>query len=196
MRAFIPCTLALGLLVACGESEERNAPPVGSGGGAGPVTAGSGTPTSGGSETDTANADDSGSTGGITMPTAGAESTGPAVYAVVTGRFNDGGGGYPLPIRCQVRFHRPGEINPTNGLENATTFSRVFTIDAFPQPFTISNTEIGDIVMMGDTGFVTTHCDVNGDNLFDDGAGAYFPGLPLTEVSIPASSIDLNVAPF
>jgi hypothetical protein len=115
---------------------------------------------------------------------------------VLTGRFNDGNGGYALPITCSVRFHLPGEINPASGVETATTFSRPFVIDAFPQPFTIMSDDIGDVVAPGDRGFVTSECDVDGDNFFDDNAGAYFPALPMVEVSIPASSIELAVGPL
>jgi len=195
MRAYV-FGLAFCVLTACGSSDndERNAPPVG-GGGSGPV-AGSSTPTTSASGTDSG----SGSVGtGLTMgPTAGdtgASSTGLGVYTVLTGRFNDGGGGYALPIQCTVRFHRPGEINPSNGIETATTFSRPFVIDAFPQSFTIMSDEIGDVVVPGDTGYITSQCDVDGDNFFDDNAGAYFPSLPMVEVSVPASSIDLAVGP-
>lgn len=200
MRVYV-FGLAFCVLTACGNSddEERNAPPVG-GGGSGPVggsspgasTAGGGTGTGGGG---------SGSVGtGLTMgPTAsetGDVSTGPGTYSVLTGRFTDGGGGYALPIQCTVRFHRPGEINPSNGIETATTFSRPFVIDAFPQSFAITNEEIGDVVMPDDTGFVTSQCDVDGDNFFDDNAGAFFPALPMVEVAVPASSIDLAVGPL
>jgi hypothetical protein len=58
------------------------------------------------------------------------------------------------------------------------------------------NTEIGDIVMPGDTGFISAECDVDGDNFFDDNAGGYFPSLPMTEVTVPASSIDIAVGPL
>lgn len=199
MRAHV-LGLAFCVLTACGnDTEEPNAPPVGSGGG-GPV-GGASSPATGADGTD-GGSGSGGSTGGtgLTMgPTAGESSdasTGTGIYAVLTGRFNDGGGGYALPITCAVRFHLPGEINPANGSKTATTFSRPFVIDAFPQPFTIMSDDIGDVVVPGDSGFVTSECDVDGDNFFDDNAGAYFPSLPMIEVSVPASSIDLAVGPL
>ncbi len=197
MRA-LRLSLALCMLSACGDDEEeRNAPPVGSGGG-GP---GGGVSGATGIGTDSAGSGGSSgpgmTTGGPGPLTGGAASTtGSVPYAVLTGRFNDGGGGYALPIQCTVRFHRPGEINPANGVESATTFSRPFVIDAFPQSFTIMSDEIGDVAMMGDPGYVSSECDIDGDNFFDDNAGAYFPGLPMTEITIPASSIDLAVGPI
>ena len=196
MRAYV-FGLAFCVLTACGNSddEERNAPPVG-GGGDGPIGGASSPATTAGGTDSGGSGSGSGGTG-ITMgPTGGDTSTGLGIYAVLTGRFTDGGGGYALPIQCTVRFHRPGEINPSNGIETATTFSRPFFIDAFPQSFTIMNDEIGDVVGPGDTGFITSQCDVDGDNFFDDNAGAYFPSLPMVEVSVPASSIDLAVGPL
>lgn len=133
-------------------------------------------------------------TSGLTMDPTG--STGALLDTILTGRFLDGGGGYALPITCTVRFHRPGEINPSNGVEMSNTFSRAVEIDAFPQSFTITNDDIGGVVMLGDPGYVTSECDVDGDNFFDDAVGAYFPALPMTEISIPASSIDLTVGPI
>ncbi len=197
MRAYV-FGLACCVLTACGfDDDERNAPPLGSGGGGGPVGSASSPAT-----TATDGSGGSGSSGGsgtgLTMgPTASDSdaSTGPGIYAVLTGRFNDGGGGYALPITCTIRFHRPGEINPSNGIETATTFTRPFLIDAFPQSFTIMNDEIGDVVAPGDPGFISSECDIDGDNFFDDGAGAYFPALPMVQVSVPASSIDLAVGP-
>ncbi len=196
MRAHV-FGLAFCVLTACGNSDdqERNAPPVG-GGGSGPVGGASSPATTAGG---TDSAGGSGSVGtGLTMGPSGTgdASTGLGVYAVLTGRFTDGGGGYALPIQCTVRFHRPGEINPSNGIETATTFSRPFVIDAFPQSFTIMSDEIGDVVVPDDNGYVTSECDVDGDNFFDDNAGAYFPSLPMVEVSVPASSIDLAVGPL
>jgi len=194
MRAYV-FGLAFCVLTACGNSdnEEPNAPPVGGGsgpvgGGSSPVTTAGGTDSGGGS----------GSGTGVTTGPTGTDdaSTGPGIYAVLTGRFTDGGGGYALPIQCTVRFHRPGEINPSNGIETATTFSRPFVIDAFPESFTIMSDEIGDVVVPGDPGYITSECDVDGDNFFDDNAGAYFPSLPMVEVSVPASAIDLAVGPL
>lgn len=197
----IAFSLALCLVAACGEDDEdRNPPPVGSGAGvpmvgsAGDVSATSGASGSGGGS--------GGSSGipttGLTMgPLTDSDSTGAAPLDIIlTGRFLDGGGGYPLPITCTVRFHRPGEINPSNGIETATTFSRAVQIDAFPQSFSITNDDIGGVVMLGDPGYVTSECDIDGDNFFDDAVGAYFPTLPMTEISIPASSIDLTVGPI
>lgn len=46
---------------------------------------------------------------------------------------------------------------------------------------------------VGDVGFVTAECDVDGDQVFDDNAGAYYSGLPLTQITLPASSINLAV---
>lgn len=195
MRRLVLSSLAACLCLACAEPKERNAPPVGSGGG-GPYSGG---PPSASTATASDTNDDGSSgdpTGGLTMGPTGGASTGASEYAVITGRFNDGGGGYALPIQCSVKFHRPGEINPTNGIETATTFSRPFIIDQFPESFTIMNTEIGDIVMPGDTGFISAECDVDGDNFFDDNAGGYFPSLPMTEVTVPASSIDIAVGPL
>ncbi|MBV1860783.1 MAG: hypothetical protein KUG77_20380, partial [Nannocystaceae bacterium] len=83
-----------------------------------------------------------------------------------------------------------------NGIVTVTTFSRPFAIDAFPQSFTIMSDDIGDVVVPGDTGFVTSQCDVDGDNFFDDNAGAYFPSLPMVEVAVPASSIVLAAGPL
>lgn len=123
-------------------------------------------------------------------------SSGSVLDTVFTGRFLDGGGGYALPLTCTVRFHSPGEINPSNGVDTATTFIRAFEIDAFPQSFTITNDEIGGIAMRGDPGYVSSECDVDGNRIFDDDVGAFFPGLPMTEISIPASSIDLTVGPL
>ncbi len=190
---------ALCVLTACGtgDTEEPNAPPVG--GGSGPVGGGSSPTTIGGTGDNGGSGSDSGGTALTMGPTAtdGADtSTGLGIYAVLTGRFADGGGGYALPIQCSVRFHLPGEINPSNGIETATTFSRPFVIDAFPQSFTIMSDDIGDVVAPGDSGFVTSECDVDGDNFFDDNVGAYFPSLPMVEVSVPASSIDLAVGPL
>ncbi|MGH1343996.1 MAG: hypothetical protein ACRBN8_20730 [Nannocystales bacterium] len=196
MRAYV-FGLAFCALTACGNSDEeqRNAPPVGSGGG---PAGGSSPVLTGGTDTDPGGSDSVGT--GLSMgPTSGGTgdaSTGVGIYAVLTGRFEDGGGGYALPITCTVTFHRPGEINPSNGIESATTFSRPFLIDAFPQSFTIMNDEIGDVVVPDDPGYVTSQCDVDGDNFFDDNAGAYFPSLPMVEISIPASSIDLAVGPL
>ncbi|MBV1862270.1 MAG: hypothetical protein KUG77_27875 [Nannocystaceae bacterium] len=111
MRAYV-FGLALCVLPACGtgDDEKRNAPPVG--GGSGPVGGGSSAPTTGSSDTDGGSGSGSDSGTGLTMgpPTAsGGTSTGSGPYAVLTGRFTDGGGGYALPIQCTVRFHRPGE---------------------------------------------------------------------------------------
>ncbi len=197
MQSRVSCfALVMLFAPACGEVEERNPPPVGSGGAsAGPVGgvsspgSGTGSSTSSGTDTDTdmdtdtdTDASSSDSTGGT--------------YVVLSGSFNDNGGGYALPITCTVRFHLPGQINPSSGISTATTFSRPFTIDAFPQPFTIDSDEIGDVVVPGDTGYVTSQCDIDGDNFFDDNAGGYFPNLPLAEVTVPGSSLDIFVGPL
>jgi|GEM_PF-2374698 len=193
-------SFALCLLIACGEDEpERNAPPVGSGGG-GPVTAGGGVATTdSGSDTDT-DTDTAGSTGsgGLTMGPDSADPTtgGMGSYAVLSGSFLDGGGGYSLPIQCSVEFHLPGQINPSNGNVTSTTFSRSFLVESFPRSFTIMNDEIGDVVETGDTGYVSSRCDVDSNGFFDDDSGAFFPSLPMLEITIPASSIDLSVGPL
>lgn len=184
------------MIVACGEDEpERNPPPVGSGGG-GPIGGASGSAT----DTDGTGSDGSSTggsdTGGPVIPTATIGGTGDTPYAVLTGSFVDGGGGYALPITCRVKFHSLGEINPSNGVESGETFNSAIVIDAYPQAFTIMSDEIGDVVMIGDAGYVSSECDIDGDNFFDDAAGAYYPGLPMTQISIPASSIILAVGPF
>ena len=200
----IAFSLTLCLVVACGEDDEdRNPPPVGSGNGGPMVGSASG---GNGSATATSGAGSTGAGGSSGIPTtgltmtpitnSGGASTGTVLDIILTGRFLDGGGGYALPITCTVRFHRPGEINPSNGVETANTFSRAFEIDAFPQSFTITNDDIGGVVMAGDPGYITSECDIDGDNFFDDAVGAYFPGLPMTEIAIPASSIDLTVGPI
>lgn len=198
----IAFSLALCLVVACGEDDEdRNPPPVGSGNGGPMVGSASGSNTNGsatsGAGASTGAGGSSGiQTGGLTMgPLTTASSSGAVLDTILTGRFLDGGGGFALPITCTVRFHRPGEINPSNGVDTASTFSRAFEIDAFPQSFTITNDEIGGVVMLGDPGYITSECDIDGDNFFDDQVGAFFPGLPMTEIAIPASSIDLTVGP-
>ena len=195
--------MTLCLVVACGEDDEdRNPPPVGSGNGGPMVGSASG---GNGSATATSGAGSTGAGGSSGIPTTGltmtpitnsGSSSGSVLDIILTGRFLDGGGGYALPITCTVRFHRPGEINPSNGVETANTFSRAFEIDAFPQSFTITNDDIGGVVMAGDPGYITSECDIDGDNFFDDAVGAYFPGLPMTEIAIPASSIDLTVGPI
>ncbi len=188
------------MVVACGEDDEdRNPPPVGSGNGGPMVGSAGGSNTNGSATSGAGGSSGAGASSG--MPTTGltmdptASSTGVVLDTILSGRFLDGGGGYALPITCTVRFHRPGEINPSNGVDTATTFSRAFEIDAFPQSFVITNDEIGGVVMLGDPGYITSECDIDGDNFFDDAVGAYFPSLPMTEISIPASSIDLTVGP-
>lgn len=122
-------------------------------------------------------------------------SGGPAVYTILSGQFTDNGSFLP-PITCTVKFHLPGQIDPSSGLETDNAFTQAFVIDAFPQPFSITNEQVGNVVVMGDTGFVTSECDTDGDEFFDDGVGAYFPGLPLSEISLPASSIELVLGPI
>ncbi|MEM6291837.1 MAG: hypothetical protein AAGA54_11245 [Myxococcota bacterium] len=192
MRFLVCSALLLLPLSGCGEDEEeRNAPPVGSAGSAGSSAAAS-SATAGGSSSGGGGGSSSG--GANTFGTSG--STGPGDFTVLSGRFLDGNGGYALPIRCRVLFHSPGQVNPSTGISTANLFSGTFVVDAFPQSFVISSDDIGGLVEMGETGFVTTECDIDGNNFFDDDAGGYFPSLPLVEVTVPASSLDLAIGPL
>ncbi len=164
-----------------GEDETKNAVPIGPADG--PMGGGV---MVGGSE-------GSGS-GGSSSGDSGSSTGSPAV--VVSGRFVDGDGGYFLPIQCAVRFHGPDEINPNTGVEFDTTFSYPFTIEDYPQSFVVTIADIGGGVSEGDLGFVTAQCDVDGDNFFDDAAGAYFPTLPMTEVELPVSNLELSIGPI
>lgn len=197
MRPKLPVIGAAALALscfACGEEEQRNPPPVG-GASAGPNTAGVASTdpeppgTSGGMTT----ASSSSSSGpGTTSDGPGDDSTG-APFTVLTGGFEDGLSGFALPITCLVQFHLPGQIDPSSGQETAVAFSRPFTIDAFPQPFAIESDDVPGLVMPGDSGFVTANCDVDGDGLYDDNAGGYYPSLPLLEVTVPASSLTIPI---
>ncbi len=193
---FLVCSAMLLLpLVGCGEDDEqRNPPPVGSAGSAGGSAAAS-SATAGGS-TGGGGGGGSSSGGATTITTGPAGSSGPGNFTVLSGRFLDGNGGYALPVRCRVLFHSPGQVNPTTGISTANLFSGTFVVDAFPQSFVISSEDIGGLVEMGETGFITSECDVDGNNLFDDDAGGYFPSLPLVEVTVPASSLDIAIGPL
>lgn len=176
--------------IGCGTDEpERNPPPVGSaGGGPGGGVSGAGTTT----DTDT----DTGTGTDTALPTStatdsGTGTTGP--FPVLRGSFVDGGAGFLPEFTCRVKFHSLGEINPSTGQETGVTFNAAFVIDAYPQSFEITSDQLGGIVEVGDVGFVTAECDVDGDQVFDDNAGAYYSGLPLTQITLPASSINLAV---
>lgn len=181
------------LLSACEETPERNPPPVGSAGGGGLPTAGTVDPS--GSDTDglaTTTATNASTGGSTTNPSTGGSTSAP--FTALSGAFIDGGAGFPLPIECAVRFHFVGDINPATGVDTGFVFSRPFTIMAFPQSFAITSEEISDVVVAGDTGFVTAECDVDGDNFFDDNVGGYYPSLPLVEITLPGSAIDIPIS--
>jgi len=188
--------LALLTFAACsGDEEERNAPPIGSGAG-GPLGGGgaSASATTGSATDGQTDGTDSASTGGTgVLPTTTA-STGPDEFTVISGRFRSQGEGVPGQIQCRVLFHRPGQINPATGVATGSAFGRAFPIDAFPQSFAITSTEVGGAVERGETGFISAECDVDGDNFYDDQTGALFAGLPMQEVTVPVSSVDLLIS--
>jgi len=117
-----------------------------------------------------------------------------APYAVLRGSYVDGGAGFIPPFNCRVKFYALGSINPSTGEEvMEEVFHAAFIVDAYPQSFEITSDQLGGVVQMGDTGFVTAECDIDNDQVFDDNAGAYYAGLPLTQITLPASSVNLAV---
>ncbi len=196
MRAARLCAsvILLTSLLACGEDdEEGNPPPVGSGSSATATATVTATATATASSTATdggSSGTGDGSSGG---PSGTAGSTGQAPFTVISGRLLDGGGGYALPITCLVRFHAPGQIEPATGVDTAVAFSRPFEVDAFPQSFALESADVPGLVEPGDTGFITVQCDIDDDEFYDDNAGGFYPTLPLGQITVPASSLDIQI---
>lgn len=176
--------LAVAVAAGCGDDSDRSPPPIDTGPPMTGQTAGAtSTSTGTGTDTDVSSSSSSSSEG----------STEIGEFTVITGSLHDGGGGYALPITCSVRFHVPGTIEPSTGVDTAFAFARPVTVDEFPQSFSISSVEAGGVVSPGDNGFITVVCDVDGDGLNDDSAGGYFPSLPLAEITVPASEVAIAV---
>ena len=135
----------------------------------------------------------SGSASGSTGGTDGG-STG-AVTDLLSGQFVDGSGGtYVPPFTCSIRFHAPGEIEPTTGVDSGFTLQQTFTIDSFPSDWVVTAQSSGGAINVGDTGYVTASCDTDGDFLNDDNVGGWYPTLPLDLVTVPAAGLDISIA--
>lgn len=191
--------VALACVGACAEDESRYPPP---GKWVYPPSPIGGAEDTTGSLT-TSNADTGGDTGTRgdtgTADTGTADTgsdTGTAVRDLLAGVFVPAAEvDYTLPIQCAIRFHAPGLIEPSTGIDSGHTLLRSFPVAAWPSSFAVTAQETG-VLEPGDIGFVTAQCDVDDDGLLNDGVGGYWPGLPLEQVTIPATDLELVIGPL
>jgi hypothetical protein len=136
-----------------------------------------------------------GSTGGDdTTASTGAGSTGSPVTDLLSGQFVDGSSGTHVPpFTCAIRFFAPGQIDPATGNDTGFTLQQTFTVDAFPSDWTVTVQSAGGNIDVNDNGYVAAVCDTDGDLLYDDDVGGWYAALPLTQVTVPATGLDISV---
>lgn len=186
------CSVLMLVLAGCGDSDGEVKPL--------PLTSGFVTtlPPTTVSTTDTDGSTD-GSTDGATdtgamTSMAGDSTEGPDEFIVLEGAFIDGGAPVDLPVQCRITFYMPGQIEPSSGVEQGGFLFQLggFTIDAYPQSYAVESTRV-PMVERGVEGYVAAQCDANGNGLFDDSIGGWFPGLPLQRVTVPASNVYISI---
>lgn len=209
-RSLVGPLLLLGLCAGCKEEDDGNAPPLGKSttgviSGSGASMSGTGgtdptnptLPTSTGPLPPTSGTGGTGSTTNIPPPTSGTGETGlPPPDELLAGQFfNELGERYTLPVICAIRFHAPGEIEPSSGISQGFTLQQSFTISAWPHEWVVTPELAAGVIGPGDTGYVTAVCDTDGDGLTDDNVGGYHPGLPLELIEVPATGLDMEIDP-
>lgn len=181
MRCALASTFAI-LLLAC-QDPELPPPPIGG--------SGSPVPPMGG-QASGSGADASGTLGSGTLDGGSSESstTGGGSALLVTGRLVDGPSQLQ-PVSCDVRLHLLESFDRGSGLPTESFYEERFFVQALPQPYAIASVPDA-LVGPGDSIYVSTICDVDGDGV-DDNLGAYYPTIPAEPVLLPAVGIDLTL---
>lgn len=188
MRGFAALTFAtLGL--GCQEPE---LPPPPIGGGTGPVVPpiGGNGPGDDGSST----LGGSGSLGSGSLDSGSLDSESGSTTAgstvLVSGQLLDGPAEI-TPVICYVRLHLLDSLDPGSGLPINSVYQAPVAVRALPQPYAITTDEVeAEAVGPGDVVYVSTICDIDGDDA-PDSVGAWYPSIPVQPVDLPASSIDM-----
>jgi hypothetical protein len=94
-----------------------------------------------------------------------------------------------VPITCNVRLHLPEFLDPDTGLPGEFVHEEPVPVRALPQAYTVFMAD-GDFIGPGDSVYVSTLCDVDGDGA-PDTVGGYYPGVPVEPVELPASNVDI-----
>lgn len=192
MRGCAPLTIAILVLgLGCQGDDELPPPPIGGSGPVVPPLGGNG-PGGDGSGTDGSGTAGSGTAGSSTLtdPTLADDSTTAGTEVLVSGQLLDGPSKL-VPVTCYLRLHVLESLDPGSGLPLESIYEGGVPISALPQPYVITTAQ-ADLVGPGDTVYVSTICDVDGDGA-PDSIGGWYPSIPLEPVDVPASNIDMTL---
>jgi len=186
-------TVALAFAIVGLGCQEPMLPPPPIDGATGPVVppiGGNGPEGGDGSSTRGSGTLDSGDTFGTgsTIDVGGTGNTTSSHVVLVTGRLLADSTDV-IPITCFVRLHLLESLDPGSGLPIEYVHDEPVPVQALPQAYTVLSAD-GDVVGPGDSVYVSTICDVDGDG-GPDSVGGYYPGLPVEPVDLPASGIDI-----
>ncbi len=131
---------------------------------------------------------DSGDTLGTGGTLDGTASTTAGHTVLVTGQLLAGTAESTPPL-CFVRLHLLESLDPGSGLPFEFVHEEPVPVRALPQAYTVLSAD-GDVVGPGDSVYVSTICDSDGDGN-PDTVGGYYPEVPVEPVDLPASGIDI-----
>lgn len=182
MRGSLALTVAVAVLGLGCQEPTLPPPPIAASGGQGnpPIggqASGSNGDASGTLDSGTGTGDASGSTTSGTVP-------------LLSGQLLDGSAEL-VPVACYVRVHLLDSFDPGSGLPIQSVYEERVMLRALPQAYAIASVPSG-LVGPGDSVYVTTVCDVEGDGIADN-VGGYYPGIPVEPVLLPAVEIDLTL---
>jgi hypothetical protein len=96
-----------------------------------------------------------------------------------------------IPTICFVRLHLLESLDPGTGLPFEFVHEEPVPVRALPQAYTVFSAP-GDVIGPGDSVYVSTLCDSDGDGN-PDPVGGYYPGVPVEPVDLPGSGVDLQL---
>jgi hypothetical protein len=133
---------------------------------------------------------DTSGTGGKVDVGAGTGTTTAGHIVLVTGRLL-AGSAEVTPVTCYMRLHLLESLDPGSGLPFEFVHEEPVPVQALPQAYTVFSAD-GDVIGPGDSVYVSTVCDVDGDDA-PDTVGGYYPDVPVEPVELPATGIDLRL---
>jgi len=168
------------LFCACAEEETPPPPPIG-------MTSGQSSFNGGGADGGNQASDEEDGSGSQ-------DATGPTA-PVLLGGVLDTEEDIPTPINCAIRFYELNAIDPGTGLEVEVYKAQfIFEVPAWPASFEVDEDDAEGLLETDESGYVAALCDGDGNNIFDDGLGGFYPGLPLEEVVLPALELEIAIA--